>query len=458
MIWTAFEIAVNIFQGLLLLMYVKQGFVYEKKHPAADVLLVALCAGFLTLFLFVDMPNLYTLLYVFPIGYTLLFSTEHKGFILYWMAMLGLFFGMISVITYPIFDLLPQVLRFSFPSYLSQRFLCITATQILLYIMLRLLIHLKKECPLPGKSSYAAFLLLVSALFLTEESLYALFLRAGAQAPVPFLLAYLGLIAFALTTVLLFRMVSADADRKNRDQAEIAMLRLSRQHQQELSQMYEDLTRRQHDYRHHLQTLQQLVAASGEESAKAYLETVLHGTDGEEMIVTGSPETDALLTAKRRLIHAEGVAFRFTPYPLANLPVSTADFCVLTGNLLDNALEGILRMPSQPADAAVSLAFSRSWNMFYIYCENPCDPRAVAAKQGRFVTSKKQDDAMLHGLGLRSIEAIAARAQGRAEFCVEGNTFKAKIVLPYPPPESLRVQLYRRRKPFSLWKSASVRQ
>ncbi|MEI3406112.1 MAG: hypothetical protein V8Q79_05915 [Christensenellales bacterium] len=51
-----------------------------------------------------------------------------------------------------------------------------------------------------------------------------------------------------MMTVLLFRMVSMDADRKNRYQTEIAMLSLTRQHQQELSQMYEDLTQRQRDY------------------------------------------------------------------------------------------------------------------------------------------------------------------------------------------------------------------
>ena len=52
MIWTAFEIAINIFQGFLFLMFVKQSFTYEKNHPAADGLLVTSCAGLFTLLLF----------------------------------------------------------------------------------------------------------------------------------------------------------------------------------------------------------------------------------------------------------------------------------------------------------------------------------------------------------------------------------------------------------------------
>ena len=51
MVWTAFEIAINCVQGLLILMFVKQCFAYEKKHPVADAALVLSCAGLLTFLL-----------------------------------------------------------------------------------------------------------------------------------------------------------------------------------------------------------------------------------------------------------------------------------------------------------------------------------------------------------------------------------------------------------------------
>ena len=69
--------------------------------------------------------------------------------------------------------------------------------------------------------------------------------------------------------------------------------------------------------------------------------------------------------------------------------------------------------------------------MFYIYCENPCDPASITASKGRFISSKKKDEPGLHGIGLHSIEAIAQRAEGRVEFCVEGDVFHAKVVVPY---------------------------
>ena len=37
----------------------------------------------------------------------------------------------------------------------------------------------------------------------------------------------------------------------------------------------------------------------------------------------------------------------------------------------------------------------------------------------------------MHGIGMHSINAIADRDEGRVEFYIEGNTFYAKVVLPY---------------------------
>lgn len=436
MIWMTFEIAVNFFQGFLMLMYVKECFTYEKKHPAADVLLVFACAGFLSYFLFAEyIPYVDILFYAFPAAYAFAFSSEKKLSVAYWLAVLILLFTMISMVTYPIFELFPGIMLYRFPSYQTERFLCIVTTNIALFFALKGVARLKRGCPLPGASSYAAFILTLVFAFIVEEALYALFLEIGDTMHLPFLLAYLGLIAFTTMIIFLFRIVSYDTEQKSHYQTEIAMLSMTKQHQLELSQMYETLTARQHDYRHHLQTLEQLVSASQESTAKDYLAAVLHDARDEEMIVTGSPEVDALLTAKRRTMREHDVEFRLSPYPLSDLPIPVSDFCAIVGNLLDNAIEGIQRMPNRCDKAYVHLAFSRSWNMFYIYCENPCEPTAIAVKDGRFLSTKSctksSNTPQRHGIGLHSIKSLAEKAEGRAEFQPEDRIFRAKVVLPY---------------------------
>ena len=430
MIWTAFEIAINIFQGFLFLMFVKQSFSYEKNHPVADGLLVTSCAGLFTLLLFYYRPYMDQLVFAFPIIYALTLSSEKKLSIVYWLAVMALLFNMISMVTYPIFELLPKVMNFQFPTYHAERFFCIITTNLLLFIAIKLLIKIKKGCSSPGISSYAVFIVILAAAFVAEESLYSLYLATSDETIVPFFWIYIGLILFTMMTVILFYIISGDADRKSRYQSEIAMLSMTKQHQHELSQMYETLTARQHDYKHHLQTLGQLVS-SGNPAAKEYLESISEHSAFDEMIVTGSPEVDALLTVKRQTMQEKGIQFNLTPYPLAELPISPADFCAILGNLLDNAIEGIGRITNPNKAPLIHLSFSRSWDMFYIYCTNPCEPTMLKKKNGAFLSSKTQSKSAPHGIGLHSIKAISNQAQGRAEFIIQDDEFHAKVVLPF---------------------------
>ena len=96
----------------------------------------------------------------------------------------------------------------------------------------------------------------------------------------------------------LFHTVSNDTERENRYQAEISSADAFKQHQREPFQMYEDLTARQHDYKQHLQTLRELVSNDKDSTAEKYLNSVISDNLSDEMIVTGSPEIDALLTTK----------------------------------------------------------------------------------------------------------------------------------------------------------------
>lgn len=125
----------------------------------------------------------------------------------------------------------------------------------------------------------------------------------------------------------------------------------------------------------------------------------------------------------------KGIGLVYSPYPLAELPIAAADFCAVVGNLLDNAIEGVSRIKDPAEPPVIRLSFSRSWDMFYIYCENPCAPESIAIDSGRFLSAKRAEPG-LHGIGLASIQSIAARAEGRAEFAAENGVFRAKIVLP----------------------------
>lgn len=435
MAWTIFEILVNLFRAFLVLRYIKECFIYAKKTPLADVALLFSFTTYFSIYLFCpSFPLSQQLVFLFPLLHVFFLSSEPKISMSFWFPVLMLIMNLISVLTYPIFDLLPLIFDMRFLSFHAERFLCIIVTNITLFLVYELIIRIKKASTFPRASSYIVFILTLSIIYIVEESIYDLYLAFSDEAVLPFFTIYIGLLGCIILSVFLFHTVSSDSERENRYQAEISMLNLSKQHQLELAQMYEELTKRQHDYKHHLQALQELVGSSDRSIARTYLDTLISETPQEEMIVTGSPSVDALLAAKRKLMSSKGVKFVYSPHPLASLPISTLDFCSIIGNLLDNAIEGTMRIPDidkNPEKAVIHLSFSRSWDMFYIYCENPCDPSTVVKQRDRFISSKQKNEPGLHGVGLHSIDSIASRVEGRTEYLVQDQMFYAKVVLPY---------------------------
>ncbi len=439
--WTIFEIAINCFQGLLILHYVKRCFPYSQPNRVADGLLYISCVAFLTSYLIYDYSfAAQHVLFLFPLIYVLVLSSEPKISAIYWLLILSLVFDLISAIMYPVFDLLPILLNVTYASLHLKRAMCIVTTNIILPITLFLIVRLKRTFTYPRTSAYAMFISILFVILLIEESLCRLYFDLKeimtlssfvSNTCFPLFLSYIGLLICSVLSILLFHMVSSDSERENRYQAEISLMNLSKQHQAELSHMYKELTEREHDYKHHLQVLKELVESNGETIAEKYLSAMSEENQDDRLFVTGSPVVDALLTAKHKLMCEKGIDFLYSPYPLAELPVSTSDFCSIVGNLLDNAIEGVQRIPEPREKTTIHLSFSRSWDMFYIYCENPCNPDTIVRTKDAFVSSKQKTEPGLHGIGLHSIETLATKAEGRTEFAVQNQTFYAKVVLPY---------------------------
>lgn len=439
--WTIFEILINCFQGLLILFYVKQCFLHSRVSRFGDILLFISCSAFLSIFLFINnISFLQNILFIFPFIYARFLSRESTFSIIYWLLVLMLVFNLISLMTYPIFDLLPTLLHFKYSSAHSERVICIVVTNIILFLVLLLIIRLKRICTSPRKSAYAMFIMVLGTILVVGESLYSIFIGLTdfmaqydfiSSTSFPLSIGYIGLAACTILSVLLFHMVSSDSERENRYQAEIALMNLTKQHQAELSHMYKELTEREHDYKHHLQVLKELVQSNDETVAKNYLAAISKEKENDTLFITGSPIVDALLTAKYKLMCEKGIRFLYSPYPLAKLPISSSDFCSIVGNLLDNAIEGVQRIPEPHKNATIHLSFSRSWDMFYIYCENPCNSDTIVKMKDTFVSSKQNTEPGLHGIGLHSIETLVTKSEGRTEFAVQNQTFYAKVVLPY---------------------------
>ena len=174
-----------------------------------------------------------------------------------------------------------------------------------------------------------------------------------------------------------------------------------------------------------------MVKNAGNENAEEYLKTYQKELSAESSFSSGSPAVDALLTAKSLTMSKAGISFDCSLYPFDRLPMSSTKFCTMLGNLLDNAIEGVQRLPDTE-NRIIHLKFHRPGEMLLILLKNPCNPDTIHLAKGQWLSSKfVRTDGSTHPIGIRTIERIVREAEGRCEFMIENRHFIVKILLPF---------------------------
>ncbi|MEG1360582.1 MAG: GHKL domain-containing protein, partial [Clostridia bacterium] len=354
--------------------------------------------------------------FVILLLYALYITEEHWYVSLYWVTVLAILFYSTVNLSIHIFMTLPNLSYSALMEDGYGRFLFIISTNALLFLIVFSASKIKREYTKLAWPVLLLFLLMNGSIFAVEEALYSLqmeFEQNELMISPMFLLAYSGLFLCVFLSIHLYNRMTRSAAHEGYYKAEISALSQQKQHQQEIERMYNSFCAQRHDFKHQVELLDEMVRTGNNREAEVYLEAYQEKNADQRQFITGSTAMDALLTAKYLTMSKLGISFKFTPYPLQQTPVSITDFCAVVGNLLDNAIEGVQRL-SAPASAEIQLSFSRTWDMFYIHCTNPCNTATIKKSAGFWRSSKDLDGRSgLHAIGIRSIEKIVEQAEGR---------------------------------------------
>ncbi len=428
-LWNLFEIAINAFQSWLLIYFLHSKLRFSGKERKYKWLYLISATTFLSTYLFFDFPLAEGCLFLFALAYAIAASDDHWLLCVFWTAVLAiLFMTTLNLIV----DLYMSWGGLTYEGILVpgwRRALYMLCSNVFLFVFVRVASRIKFGSVQMNWPSMLVFLIILAGMMLLSELVFLLQSQVSALVETRlFFYIYLGTAVSTLATLLLFHLLTQSAKREAAYRSEVSTLTMTRKHQQELEQLHAELRMKLHDFRHHMQTMETLVNTSGSEEAQHYLQTYREGTMDRDVFLTGCTGVDAILTAKCLTMKSLGIRFEYNGYPLNELPVPQPDFCAMLGNVLDNAIESVARMEVDPSEP-IKLTFSRSWDMFYVFCQNPCDPQTLKRHKGRWMTSKA--DADLHGLGTENIRSVAERSGGRCTFECRENTFLTKIVLPY---------------------------
>lgn len=117
---------------------------------------------------------------------------------------------------------------------------------------------------------------------------------------------------------------------------------------------------------------------------------------------TGCISLDSALTVKELQMRQSGIRFERQLCALEETPIEDTELSTIVMNLLDNAIEAILRHASPPESPLIAFRIQRTREMLLIECRNPVDAATIRRRGERFLTSKsRRGHGVFHSKGHR---------------------------------------------------------
>ncbi len=203
----------------------------------------------------------------------------------------------------------------------------------------------------------------------------------------------------------------------------INQLRHQEEKQYEISKESIDLINiKCHDLRHQIRQLNNQEKISREDLAE--IENAIRIYDTK--MKTGNSSMDVILQEKLLLCNKNNIASDFIIDGKQLSFMKESDIYSLFGNILDNAIDAVSRIPS-PNKRTIALKVKRIAGGVFASAENPFQGE-IQYKDGLPVTTKK--DLRYHGFGMKSIRNIVNYYNGTLTITSDGRIYKISIFFP----------------------------
>ena len=424
--WYIFESVINLYQGFLLIFFMRKVVHYAKPRLWADILCMVLAGILLSIHQFTGSAIPDTFIFLIPLVHALVFSREKWYICVLWTLVLGI----VAIGTTELFgNIVSAAWDISWDALLEntmKRLVFVIGTNISMTIVVMLIGSVRHTRGASAVGTVMVFLAaLLVELFINEGIYYLQTQKPEGQET------YVWISACTLVSVgliiLLYETMNSMAEKQRQSELALQGSELSQAYQDELRLTYQRMLADQHDLRHRLDLIEHMMEGMNDQDHQQIME-IVRGAALPDLMVTGSTAVDAILTAKSSAMGQAGIQFLYSGIPLQVLPIGEAEFCILLSNLLDNAIEGVMRLPAGSPSRTIRLTLSKTWDMLSMVCQNDMNP-ATLRQRGEHWVSSKPNPAM-HGFGTQSIRRIVEAAEGFVEFRAEKDQFVVRILIP----------------------------
>lgn len=203
-----------------------------------------------------------------------------------------------------------------------------------------------------------------------------------------------------------------------------SLLENQRQQYELAKQSVEAINLKYHDLKHLVNMLKESGGVFPMEELQIIEKSI---ADYGAMLKTGNDALDVVLAEKTLLARKQGASITCIADGSALHFMSKADIYVLFGNILENAMEAVAKIP-QEESRVIALSVSRDMGVVRIRAKNRRPAEDIVLEDGLPTTTKEH--AEYHGFGTRSIKVLAEKYGGAINIAVNEEYYTLNIVLP----------------------------
>jgi len=240
------------------------------------------------------------------------------------------------------------------------------------------------------------------------------------------IIALILLVAFSLILLLLvdmlYRVVSHLAENARLRQ-ENDMLSMEERRYSQLKD-YMDRTRKlRHDFRQHLRVIDTLARSDQRDELVSYVDELVGEAGGSPTRMYANRAVDAVYSYYDHMATQQGSRVEWALDVPGRIFVKESDLCAVLGNLVENALQAVAKLPEERREVRVT-ARMMSEGMLGIVVRNPYEGTIKLGKNGLPRVRTRN-----HGIGLASVRTIVQRYDGSFDLNAKGGEFVVSILM-----------------------------
>ena len=141
----------------------------------------------------------------------------------------------------------------------------------------------------------------------------------------------------------------------------------------------------------------------------------------------GNNMVNILINNAQQRASDENIPFKVNIMVPSKLPIDNTDLCIILGNLLDNALEGNMRITDRNIERFIQTDIRIQKAFLFIRISNAFDGK-YKINEKHYVSIKT--DTKYHGIGLSNVNAVLEKYQGDMKISQKEQTFIVTIMIP----------------------------